>query len=95
MKSSLRDVAFGCALLISLPAAAVEYSQVQINKSALTAQADIARMTRIGNVAVGLYRINQRCHAGDHRGPPAPRRRPLHAATPCTISEKGSSPSSP
>ncbi|MEI8164432.1 MAG: YceI family protein [Betaproteobacteria bacterium] len=36
MKSSLRDVAFGCALLISLPAAAVEYSQVQINKSALS-----------------------------------------------------------
>jgi polyisoprenoid-binding protein YceI len=36
MKLSLRDVAFGCALAVSLPAAAVEFTQVQINKSALS-----------------------------------------------------------
>ena len=59
------------------------------------AQADVARMTRVGDVAVGLHRLHQRGHAGDHRGAPDRRRRIFHAATLCISSENGSSANSP
>ena len=36
MKFPLRDVVLGCALAISLPAVAVEYTQVQLTKSSLS-----------------------------------------------------------
>ena len=55
------------------------------------AQTDIAGVTRVGDIAVGLHGVHQRGHAGDHRWPPERRRRPCQAATPCTISEKGRS----
>jgi hypothetical protein len=59
------------------------------------AQADVARMARVGDVAIGLHRADQLGHAGDHCPPPPWRRRGFQAAMPLTISENGSASMSP